>query len=52
LEEAKENDPGFKPNIIATGGLAFLVASKSIWIKIHDADLTLKGLKILMDKNR
>jgi type III pantothenate kinase len=52
LEEVKENDPGFKPNIIATGGLAFLIASKSVWIKIHDADLTLKGLKILMDKNR
>jgi type III pantothenate kinase len=52
LDEVKESDPGFEPEVIATGGLAFLIADKSTWIKTQDPDLTLKGLKILMDKNR
>lgn len=42
----------FKPKIIATGGLAVLMIEKSKWIEIHDADLTLKGLKILADRNK
>jgi len=52
IEEEKRRDANFNPKIIATGGLAFLMVGKSKWIKIHDPDLTLKGLKILIDKNR
>ncbi len=47
-----EGKDGFKPKVIATGGLASLMIEKSKWIEIHDADLTLKGLKILVDKNK
>jgi type III pantothenate kinase len=47
-----EGEKDFKPKIIATGGLAVLMIEKSKWIEIHDGDLTLKGLNILVDKNR
>lgn len=50
--EVKDSDTGFKPKVIATGGLAVLMLEKSKWINIHDPDLTLKGLKILADKNK
>ena len=52
IKEQKQKDRGFNPKIIATGGLAFLMAGKSKWIKIHDPELTLKGLRILFEKNK
>ncbi len=52
IKEQKRKDRGFNPKIIATGGLAFLMAGKSKWIKIHDPELTLKGLRILFEKNK
>lgn len=51
IEEMKIKDPGFDPKIIATGGLAILMKDKSRYIQIYDPDLTLKGLKILVEKN-
>ncbi len=51
VEEQSIEDKNFKPEVISTGGLAFLMTDKSKWISIHDPDLTLKGLKILIDKN-
>lgn len=51
IQEVKTYDKGFDPEVIATGGLASVVVSKSKYIKIHDPDLTLKGLRILIDKN-
>lgn len=52
IEELNKDYKDFKPEVIATGGLAFLMVSKSKWIKTFDPDLTLKGLRILFDKNR
>jgi type III pantothenate kinase len=52
VEEVGQDDPGFKPKVIATGGLSVLMLEKSRWIKIHDPDLTLKGLNLLIGKNR
>ncbi|MBC7333455.1 MAG: type III pantothenate kinase [Actinobacteria bacterium] len=53
IDEVKEKeDKKFNPKIIATGGLSYLMVGKSKWIEIHDPDLTLKGLKILVEKNR
>ncbi len=52
IEEQNKKDNDFKPEVIATGGLAFLMVGKSKWIEIFDPDLTLKGLKILFDKNK
>jgi type III pantothenate kinase len=52
IEELNKNYNDFKPEIIATGGLAFLMVSKSKWIRTFDPDLTLKGLRILFDKNK
>ena len=51
IGEVRTYDKDFDPKVIATGGLASIVAPKSKFIKIHDPDLTLKGLKILVDKN-
>ncbi|TXK92017.1 pantothenate kinase, partial [Parageobacillus sp. SY1] len=39
------------PKVIATGGLASLIASESSVIDIVDPFLTLTGLKILYEKN-
>lgn len=52
VEEISQDDPGFKPRVIATGGLSVLMLERSRWIKIHDPDLTLKGLNLLIEKNR
>jgi type III pantothenate kinase len=52
VEEVRQEDPGFKPRIIATGGLSVLMLERSRWIEIHDPDLTLKGLSLLVEKNR
>ena len=52
VEEVRQDDPGFKPRIIATGGLSVLMLERSRWIDIHDPDLTLKGLNLLVEKNR
>ena len=43
---------GEKPRVIATGGLADLFASSTECIETVDKDLTLKGLKIIYDRNR
>jgi type III pantothenate kinase len=51
IEEQNKKEK-FKPRVIATGGLAFLMTDRSRWIETYDPDLTLKGLKILFDKNR
>ncbi len=52
IEEQNKKEGKFKPRVIATGGLAFLMVGKSKWIETHDPDLTLKGLRILFDKNK
>lgn len=51
ISEMKKIHADFDPKIIATGGLAILMKGKSRFSQIHDPDLTLKGLKILIDKN-
>jgi len=40
-----------KPKVIATGGLAELIASESKAISITDPFLTLEGLKMIYDRN-
>ena len=52
IEEVRQEDPVFKPKVIATGGLSVLMLEKSRWIGIHDPDLTLKGLDLLVEKNK
>jgi type III pantothenate kinase len=52
IEEKSQGSPDFSPKIIATGGLSFLIKEKSGLIEIFDPDLTIKGLKILIDKNK
>jgi type III pantothenate kinase len=43
---------GYSPKVVATGGLGALVARESAAIEEYDDMLTLRGLKILYDRNR
>ena len=51
LKRMKEEVPNVK-RIIATGGLAPLLAKESEYIDEVDPDLTLKGLKLIYERNR
>src|SRR5438132_9055291 len=51
LARIKQEVAGVK-KVIATGGLASLLAQDSEYIEEVDEDLTLKGLKIIYDRNR
>ncbi len=51
LARMKKEVPGVK-RVIATGGLATLLADDSEFIDEVDPDLTLRGLKIIYDRNR
>ncbi|AOR22352.1 type III pantothenate kinase [Clostridium taeniosporum] len=48
----QEMNGGREPFVIATGGLANLIANETDSIDKVDSDLTLEGLKILYQKNR
>jgi type III pantothenate kinase len=43
---------GSKPRVIATGGLAPLIATASKFIEEVDSDLTLDGLRLIHERNR
>lgn len=51
LARIKREVPGLK-RVVATGGLASLFAEESEHIDEVDSELTLKGLKIIYDRNR
>ncbi len=51
LTRMKREVPPLK-RIVATGGLAELLAADSEHIEVVDAELTLKGLKIIYERNR
>ena len=51
IEEEKGSKDIFKPIVIATGGLSYLLKDKSRYIKIFDDDLTLKGIRLIYEKN-
>ena len=38
--------------VIATGGFGNIIASETKCIDIYDKNLTLKGLKVIADKNK
>ncbi len=52
LAEMNQAEPGQEPRIVATGGLARMVAGDSRYIKEIDDLLTLDGLRILFERNR
>ncbi|MFP5209212.1 MAG: type III pantothenate kinase [Acidobacteriota bacterium] len=52
LAELNEAEPGQQPRIVATGGLARMIAGDSRYIKEIDELLTIDGLSILFERNR
>jgi type III pantothenate kinase len=52
VAELAETQPGTTPRVIASGGLAHMIAPDSRYIAEIDDMLTLDGLRILFDRNR
>jgi type III pantothenate kinase len=52
IEEEKGDKNVFKPYVIATGGLSYLLKDRSRHIKVFDDDLTIKGIKLIYEKNK
>lgn len=52
LGELKQTAPAVEPRIVATGGLASLIATDSRYIQEIDEWLTIDGLRILFERNR
>jgi type III pantothenate kinase len=50
--ERINEEVGAKNRVIATGGLADLIAPESMYIDKVDKDLTLNGLRIIFEKNK
>ena len=51
-EMSQDDDSEFNPFIIGTGGLSVLLENRSNLIKFFDMDLTIKGIKLLFERNR
>lgn len=45
-------ESGSEPQVVATGGLASLVANETDCIQVVDPDLTLKGLRLIYERNQ
>jgi type III pantothenate kinase len=52
LAELSAAESGLKPRVIASGGLAHMIAPDSRYIAEIDDMLTLEGLRILFDRNK
>lgn len=52
VQKIKEESGYLDAKVVASGGLGSILAKETKCIDIYDADLTLKGLRILYEKNK
>ena len=52
IRKMKEESGLGKINVVATGGLGKMIAQETSFINYYDANLTLKGLQIIYDKQK
>ena len=52
IRKMKEESGLGKINVVATGGLGKMIAKETSFINYYDANLTLKGLQIIYDKQK
>ncbi|MFV0363421.1 MAG: type III pantothenate kinase [Suipraeoptans sp.] len=52
ISKIKEESGYTDAKVVATGGLGSIIANETEMIDVYDPKLTLKGLKIIYDKNR
>ena len=52
VNRIKEESGYMDAKVVATGGLGKIIAAETDVIDIYDSQLTLKGLRIIYEKNR
>lgn len=52
IKQIKEESGYHDIKVVATGGLGSIIVGETDYIDVYDSKLTLKGLRIIFEKNR